>query len=177
MKAGTKIILNGVGFILFSLLLSSIYEGIVESNRSEYNEKLELNPHIPNVDLVELKGKNQINLGIHGRDATPIQVELFTANDEKVGRFTSQDEFDYVTIDNPFPSGTFTVISTNFGEESKEVIISVRDVREPGTYIDTTELSWILVISSTIGLIGWIILIIGIIMWLTERRKTRKLIK
>ena len=170
------VLLSGITLIAIAVVLASIYEIIVELNSPLYSlENVVMEPQENQIGKVTLQGENKasISLGIK-QEGTPVKVTVSNENGEIVGEFVSDKRFDVVVFENPFPHGQFIVSTTNLGDEPVNVFVGVKDVKEPGTYIDTPEAFWLLIPPSNIlGGLGVIIFITGAIMFVGRKRKDK----
>ena len=178
MKNSKWTMLSGISLILIAVFLYSVYESISKSNISEYafSNKL-FKAGLIHIDTVKLQGENEVSISIFVEPiGTPIQVTLQTKDGEKVGAFTSEKNHAYKILENPYSQGNFEVITSNLGDESASIVVNVRDLKQPGTYIDTPTAWWILTHPTTIIFwIGLLTLMIGVVMYFDEQRKKDKI--
>ena len=177
MKKGKWVILSGISLILVAVILNSIYESIENSNKPEYSFSTDsFEPGASHTEMINLKGENEIAIDIAVKETgIPIEVQLKTHEGDKVGVFTSDKKFDIKIIKNPYRQGKFEVSTSNLGNKHTQVFVSVRDVKELGTYIETFE-AWetITPFQTTAFWAGIFLLIIGVPFYFIEDKlKTR----
>ena len=165
-----------MALIIIATGLSYTYSIIEASNTSPaLLDFIEMEPQENIVNKVFLKGENEVSI-LHGvREEIPIMVSVTTENGELVAEFEFSKNYVFV-FENPFSSGEFIVSTTNLGDQTTDVYLSIKDVKEEGTYIDTFDAYWTIVpLALILGVIGGVILAIGVIMSLVIRiREKRK---